>query len=477
VATQTLTLARDRAGQKPLYYAVLPDGSLLYASELPALLASGLINSSDRDAQAFDHYWTMGFTAGDRTFYRGIRRLQPGQVAVWQRQALALESYWQVKIDPVEDDGRPVESYADELLPLLEDAVRLRLLSDVPVGICLSGGIDSTLMALMISRLRADVPAYTIAFENTPNNEAQQAAAIAAYLKLPHRILNVTGDLASEFPRIAGWYGEPFGDASSIPMYFLARLIREHATVALTGDGGDELFGGYHHYRQGLQVWQPGYLEANTDWSGWRGQARRLFLRSLGVPRGFARLQRQLNPRIKKALYQPAVWSQLDPEETLRQRSQWCDDAHDPVAAMQNSDFHVYMTDDVLRKVDRMSMAHALECRSPFMDYRIIEWAARLPLRARINRAGQGKWILRQLLSRHLPAELYDRPKQGFTPPWEQWCDGAVRRQLRSDWRGLDDAWIRPDAIDGLVPERGPVSPVLSWLAYAYVQSRQAWVS
>ena len=471
---EALYLCRDRAGQKPLFYLMLPDGSLVYASEIPALLATGLVSERDRDAQAFDHYWTMGYTAGERTFYRSIRRLRPGSLACWRQGKTEIKTYWQLTFDPVEDTGKELQRYVDEFIPLLEDAVRLRLLSDVPVGICLSGGIDSSLMAVMISRLRADVPAYTIAFEGSPADEAQQAGAIARHLGIEHRVLNVSGDLAREFPAIAAWYGEPFGDASSIPMYFLSRMIRERATVALTGDGGDELFGGYHHYREGMRIWGPDHLDRADGPRGIKVAIRTAFLRRAGHVTGYERMQRHANEKIKRALYSAAALGMIDPEDTAGQRRQWLAPCLDPLAAMQNCDFHVYMTDDVHTKVDRMSMAHALECRSPFMDYRILEWAARLPARAKVSGQGAGKLVLRDLLSRFMPRDLYDRPKQGFTPPWERWCTGEFRRQLRADWLGLDDAMVNPGAVDILVPERGPVSPVLSWMAYSYVHWRKS---
>ena len=471
---RSLHLVRDRAGQKPLFYVVLPDGSLVYASELPALLATGLVARDDVDAAAVDQYWTLGYTAGERTFYRGIQRLRPGSLIRWRDGRHEKKRYWQVTFEQGEDSGRPIAAYADELSELLQDAVKLRLLADVPVGICLSSGIDSSLMAAMIARLRADVPAYTIAFEGTPADEAVQAGAIARHLGIDHHILNVSGDMARDFPAIAAWYGEPFGDASSIPMYYLSKMIREHATVALTGDGGDELFAGYHHYRDGVRLWgKASTFNAQHSTSNIQGLnaswIRSLLLGFLGVERGYVRMQRHANDRLKKRLYQPSVWAGRAEDE----RRAWLAASRDPLAAMQNCDFHVYMTDDVHTKVDRMSMAHALECRSPFMDYRIIEWAARLPSRVKLGPDGRGKLVLRELLGRFMPRELFDRPKQGFTPPWEVWCAGELRRHLRLDWNKRDDALMRRSAIDRLVPETGPVSPILSWMAFSYVEWRK----
>lgn len=465
-----LYLCRDRAGQKPLHYLTLPDGSLVYASEINALLATGLVDMERWDHQALDHYWTMGFTTGERTFYQDIRRLRPGSFIHWKGGGIQTRVYWQVNFEPDDDHVSTMGRRVDELIGLLEDAVKLRLLSDVPVGICLSGGIDSALMALMISRLRADVPAYTIAFAGTPLDEARHAAAIARHLGLEHRILDVNGELTREFPIIASWYGEPFGDASSIPMYFLSRLIREHATVALTGDGGDEVFGGYHHYREGMEIWGQGYLENIGGVGGIKPWLRSLMLRGAGVATGYERMQRHVNERLKRRFYQPHMRHHIDPIETRGQRTRWLSASRDSLAAMQNCDFHVYMTDDVHAKVDRMSMAHALECRSPFMDFRVIEWAARLPTRYKLSKKGQGKLILREVLSRFMPLELYDRPKQGFTPPWEQWCIGPLRAKLRQEWREMNDPLMMPDAIDRLVPAEGAISPVLSWMAYSYVE-------
>ncbi|HMP74399.1 MAG TPA: asparagine synthase (glutamine-hydrolyzing) [Kiritimatiellia bacterium] len=492
-------LCRDRAGQKPLFYLHLTDGSLVFASEIPALLATGLVNVQELDPVALDQYWTLGYTAGEHTFFKDIRRLRPGSMLTWRDRRAEITSYWSVTFDPV-DEGRSMGEYVDELIPLLEDSVRLRLLADVPVGICLSGGIDSALMALMISRLRADVPAYTIAFEGTPEDESRHATAIAKHLGIEHRVLNVSGDMASDFPAIAAWYGEPFGDASSIPMYFLSKMIREHATVALTGDGGDELFGGYHHYREGMRVWGEGLQVAGCrlqvgggkeieprmtrmvggmDWgrkfrvSSFKFQVsgfRDLALGWLGIERGYPLVQRHVNRKLKRKLYGKELWTELNRVGEADVRRHWLAASRDPLAAMQNCDFHVYMTDDVHTKVDRMSMAHALECRSPFMDYRIIEWAARLPARIKLAPDGRGKLVLRELLGNFMPRELYERPKQGFTPPWEKWCEGALRENLRKDWMELDDPLMRKEAIDCLVPGEGSVSPVLSWMAYSFVE-------
>lgn len=466
---RSLCLVRDRAGQKPLYYALLNDHSLVYASEIPALLASGLIDSKSLDVQAMDQYWTLGYTTGENTFYKAIRCLRPGTILRWESGRSTFKEYWRLRFVPDDSSPKNIDAYADELVPLLEDAVRVRLLSDVPVGLCLSGGIDSALIALMMSRLREEVPAYTIAFPGQAHDESQHASALARQLKLPHQVLPVSGTDGHLFRRIAEGYGEPFGDASSIPMYFLSELIRQHATVALTGDGGDELFGGYHHYRDGLRLWGRDLLseEARGPALSWREQIYRI----IGPARGFPLKQRHVNGALRRRIYGPSLLGAADHRSTLASRRKWMsgEPDRDALAAMQDCDFHTYMTDDVLRKVDRMSMAHGLECRSPFMDYRVMEFAARLPARVKMSPAGEGKLLLRHILSRFIPEDLYRRPKQGFTPPWEAWCVGAMREAARRDWRALNDPFVQTQAIDLLVPADESGSPVLSWMAYAYL--------
>jgi len=468
-ATATLSLARDRAGKKPLYYVLLADGSLLYASELSALLATGLVDQDVLDPQAFDHYWTLGYTTGERTLYGQIRRLRPGCMATWHHGQWEIGEYWRLRFEPLDDSVRSMDDYADELTGLLEDAVNIRMLSDVPVGLCLSGGVDSALMALMMSRLRTNVPAYSIAFEGGVHDESEHATALASHLGLPHQVLKVDAGMETCFPSIARWFGEPFGDMSAIPMYFLSEMIRRHATVAITGDGGDELFGGYHHYREGVRLWGKPLAERIFNRAG--VSPRDYVMGVLGADRGFPLMQRHVNGSLRCKLYGPDIQRSYRHSETLRERRQWMIGArNDALAAMQDCDFHTYMTDDVLRKVDHMSMAHGLECRSPFMDFRVMEFAAKLPFRMKLSPSGEGKVLLRHILTRHIPEHLHRRPKQGFTPPWEKWCAGAMRQKLRKDWKDMDDPYTQRDAIDWLVPESGGIVPVLSWMAYSYVQ-------
>ncbi len=471
----SMTLARDRAGQKPLYYLSLSDSSIVFASEIPALLKSGLVDVEMLDIEALDQFWTFGYTAGESTFYQDIKRLRPGCTLCWTERDVACHSYWDITFDESAAGNKSLADMTDELEALIEDAVKLRLLSDVPVALCLSGGIDSAVMAAMLSKNRSDIPAYTISFPGTPEDEASAAAAVAQHLGLDHKVLNVGEGQFAEFAAISKGVGEPFGDASMIPTWYLSRAIKEFATVAITGDAGDELFAGYTHYREALQ-WLGKVSEVGgrkSEVGGLRSEVRglmaKLLYRARGKKNGYVHYMQHSNHKLRKSIYSSAAYNSIDHTATLGTRFSAMNKAYGELAVMQQSDFNTYLTDDVLVKVDRMSMAHALECRSPFLDYRVIEYAAKLPFEAKVNEAGQGKVILRRILDRHMPRELYDRPKQGFTPPWAAWCEKGLREAMRRQWKESPPPLMNEQALDVLVPERGPLSPVLSWMAYSYM--------
>ncbi|MBU1694230.1 MAG: asparagine synthase (glutamine-hydrolyzing) [Verrucomicrobia bacterium] len=471
---QTLLLARDRLGKKPLYYAHLPDGSLLFASEIKALLASGLIDRNRLDLTGLDQFWTFGFAVGSRTAFEQIKRLEPAQCLKWSRGRIELKSYWDCPfgVDPAPD--RDLDAWADELEALLCDAIRIRLISDVPLGLFLSGGIDSSVMAALAARkLRAPVSTFSVSFPEDEYNEAPFAHRIAEHLGVPNTILSVHEDLQAYFGSIARQFDEPFGDSSAIPTYFISKRAREHVTVALTGDGGDEVFGGYETYREGLRLWG-------------NRQQRRLFRRALTLPerlwsaklkwlgprRGFIRLQSQSARKHRRMIYSDRLWRAVSPEISARDREKWFGPVlqADLLSQMQYISLKVNMVDDILVKVDRMSMANSLECRAPLLDYRVVEFASRLPYSAKITEWGQGKAVLRRLLSRYVPQELYQRPKSGFSVPWEVWCRGSLGTELRERWQRLQSPLFRPEAAEALFPADRDGSSFRQWLAFSLME-------
>ena len=253
---RTLTLARDRLGKKPLYYIQTSDGGIIFASEIQALIESGLVDRARIDTAALVQFWTYGYSTGERTIYQQIKRLPPGHYAVWRDGKLDVREYWDCPFGAEPEPGRSLDSLADELESLLLDAVRLRLVADVPVGLFLSGGIDSSLIAAVAARASGGaLKTFSIGFSHQKFNEAPYAEAVAQHLGLPHHVLTVTEALEPHFGEIARQFGEPFGDSSAVATYFVCKLAREHVTVALTGDAGDELFAGYDAYAKGLLFW------------------------------------------------------------------------------------------------------------------------------------------------------------------------------------------------------------------------------
>jgi asparagine synthase (glutamine-hydrolysing) len=470
---RTLLLARDRVGKKPLYYLHRPDGTLLFASEIKALLASGLVDRTRLDETALLQFWLYGYAIGERTIYRDIRRLRPGHFATWRDGHLAEQEYWDCPFGLEAEAARPLDDLADELDALLRDAIRLRLISDVPVGLFLSGGVDSSLIAALTARVAGPrLKSYTIGFADEAFDEAPHAAAVARHLGLENVALRVDAPKPEEIAAIARHFDEPFGDSSAVPTWQVAQLARRHVTVALTGDAGDELFAGYSSYADGLRLW------------GSRAQ-RRLFarprhglehlwdarLRLLGPRERLNAWERVASGRVRKRLFSPALLARMAELKPYHERERWYARVAgaDLLSQMQYVNLKTYLPDDILVKVDRASMAHALECRSPLLDHRIIEFASRLPYNAKIDERGGRKRLLRHLLARHVPPALFERPKQGFAVPWSRWCQGTFREDLLRRWQTLAPPGMAPGAGAWLLGDPVP-SSALAWNAFSLLQ-------
>ena len=470
---QELILARDRAGKKPLYYAHLPDGSLLFASELKALLASGTIDRERRDETALDQVWALGYTAGERTLYVQVRRLLPAHCLVWKDGRISIRPFWNCPFGQDVWQERPLEDLADELESLLADAIRIRLIADVPVGLFLSGGIDSSLVAALAAKVTGGrVQSYTIGFPDADYDEAPHAEKVAAALGIENHRRVVHEDILQHARDIARLYDEPFGDSSAIPTWIVSKLARQDMTVALTGDGGDEVFAGYDFLRQAVRIWGGGaqrraFLRPMTlpehIWE-WR-------LRLLGFRQGYSSLERRIPRRLRRELFDPAFRRRNPLEAAFADRWGWYDQVAevDWLSRIQHLMFKTWLPDDFLRKVDTASMAHSLECRCPLLDHRVVEFAARLPFSAKIAPGGRGKHLLRAILARHVPAELFERPKQGFMVPWERLCQGEMARRLREEWRARARPPFQAAAADLLFPEAGtgPAANFAAWTGFA----------
>lgn len=477
--TRALHLARDRAGEKPLYYG-WAGSTLLFASELKAMRVHPAFRA-DINRTALAAFFQRGYVPGPLSIYRGIYKLPPGSLLTLRaEQGLrgAPIPYW--SMGEVAENGvsHPFRGSANDAIEtldaLLKDAVRIRMEADVPLGAFLSGGIDSSLIvALMQAQASRPVRTFTIGFHEQRYNEAEHAKAVAQHLGTEHTELYVTPEEArAVIPRLPTLYDEPFADTSQIPTALVCALARASVTVSLSGDAGDEVFGGYRRHQLGPAIWR------SLRWipHRLRRTAARVLALSQG-PAGFAGRslnrvarrwtgKRSLSERIRQTADIIAARSPADLYQTMMTFWKQSPSAQgrlhsvgalvaDPVLGgdarhiMMCLDATGYLPDDILVKVDRASMGVSLETRIPLLDPRVIDFAWRLPPALKI-RGGEGKWLLRQLLYRYVPPALVSRPKQGFGMPIADW----LRRPLR-DWAEslLDERRLR---LGGLL-DPGPV--------------------
>ncbi len=466
-ATRTLHLVRDRLGIKPLFYVADGQG-IAFASELKSFAAADFAFPLDESSVA--SFLRFGYVPAPHTIYCGVAKVMPGEVVTCGLgQAVRRRRYWD--IDAVATEGllHPFTGAdadaIDALDVLLRDAISGNMISDVPLGAFLSGGIDSsTVAALMVAAKRGPVRTFSIGFPDFGYDESSHAKAVAAHLGTVHEELNVTAaDALAVVPRLADMYDEPFADSSQIPTFAISKMTRARVTVALSGDGGDELFAGYNRYTlAGGRLAKLARLP--------KGLRRSAVAALQAVPDGAADLMASLVPaRLRPAqpadkLKKLAEVLRLDGDAVYLRLVSQCPDpsalTHGPaehpltmrwpegargglLERMQLFDTATYLPDDILQKVDRASMAVSLEVRPPLLDHRVVEFAWRLPARMRI-RNGETKWLLRRVLDRYVPRALIERPKMGFGIPLAAWLRGPLR-----DW--AEDLLDRHEVGGGLL--------------------------
>jgi asparagine synthase (glutamine-hydrolysing) len=438
-----LLLARDRVGKKPLYY-LHDSGRLLFGSELKALLADPEVKR-ELDPEALDDYLAFGAIPAPRTAYVGIAQLPPAHYLVWEDGRIRTSEYWDLVF--AQSPPRSEATYLEEFDSLLSEAVGLRMISDVPLGAFLSGGVDSSaVVAAMAARSPRPVATTTIAFNERVFNEAAHARLVARTLGTDHREVLVVPDAADVLPKLVWHLDEPFADSSALPTYYVAAAARQRVTVALSGDGGDELFAGYA-WRYGLNIlehgvrrWLPAWLRRgllgplSAAWPKADRLPRALhwkfFLRNLSLDpeRAYFHDMSLFTPRTKAHLLSGDLRRQL----AGRDAGALFDRYFNRVRGVPHLnrilylDTKTYLANDILVKVDRMTMAHSLEVRSPFLDHKIIEFAAALPTSLKYH-GPTSKYILKRHLARVLPSSAVYRPKMGFSIPLAQW----LRRDLR----------------------------------------------
>jgi asparagine synthase (glutamine-hydrolysing) len=503
-----LILVRDRLGIKPLYYGS-SRGTLLFGSELKALAPNSAFD--DRiDLQALSLFFRLGFIPGPYSIYQGIKKLPPGcLLRVRSPDSLGPpKPYWQVPPQSPSENSSPPAQLEEELDALLRNAVKIRMAADVPLGSLLSGGVDSSLVtALMQTQSSSPVRTFSIGFDDSRFNEAHDAKEVAARLGTDHTELYVTpSEALSVIPRLSEYYDEPFADSSQIPTFLVSKMAREHVTVALTGDGGDEIWGGYDRYVWGQQVWAgmqvlPKALRSSLARNLARVSPER-WDQLLGA--GGSLVPRRLRPRLpgdkihklaalascnSPAEFHKAIaslaWkdplSILQPE--IQEPNPWPDPVDDDlVALMMHRDLCVGFPDDMLTKVDRASMAVSLEARVPLADHRLVEFASRVPSQLKIH-GREGKVLLRRVLDRYLPRATMERPKMGFAIPLADWLRGPLRswsEELLSEGRLSEGNLLQPKPIrqawqEHLSGRRGRHVELWSVLMFQQWRSTMPW--
>ncbi len=467
--SRQLLLARDRLGQKPLVYCHQP-GRLLFASQLKGLLAvPGLRRQID--PCAIDTYLTYQYVPHPLSICSGCRKLPPGHLAVWHDDRLELCPYWQP--DALEEEVRTAQQYADRVRSALTEAVASQLESEVPLGVLLSGGVDSTIVAGLMRRLGvAPLRSFTISFAEPQYDESRYARAVAAHFGTEHHEQRVEPPTADLLAQLAWHYDEPLADSSALPTWQLAQMARQHITVALSGDGGDELFAGYQRYAAvRLACWWrrlPGRLRAALGAvcrktlpagacfkSPWRRLSRLLSAIDLPAEAQYLDWVSVFNRPTRIWLYTPefaAAVADCQPEQFLWQA--WRRFVkRDPLTAAALTDLITYLPCDLMTKVDTATMAHGLECRQPFLDHRLVELAAAMPIELKW-RKWRGKHILRAAFGDLLPPVVRRRRKMGFGVPLDRWFRGELgqlARQVLLDRRSVQRGYFRPQAIAELL--------------------------
>jgi asparagine synthase (glutamine-hydrolysing) len=453
-----LLLARDRLGVKPLYYATTPNG-VIFGSEIKSILQDPSVPRTWR-ADALDAYLTLEYIPGPATIYAHVHKLPAGHVAIAERGSLQVRRYWDLEFTGDGDAGRE-EAYLQRLDELLREAVALRLISDVPLGAFLSGGIDSSTVAAYMT-LMSDAPVVTtsVGFAEQAFDELAHARLVAKHLGCQHHEVVANPDVRDILPRLAWHLDEPFADPSAVPTFYVSEAARRHVTVALSGDGGDELWAGYTRHR--VDHWETrlrGVLgPALSRAAGLVGRvlphaikgARSLAHLALPPDEAYARKQAYgiFEGDTKRGLYTAdfaAHTRDVDPFAAFRAAYAACS-SPDPLDKVLYVDVKTYLVDDILMKVDKMSMAVSLETREPLLDHRLLEFAATVPSSLKL-RGDTRKYLLRRVLHDRVPRSIVERGKQGFEPPTGEWLAGPLAE--------MTDALL----FDGRLRDRGLFSP------------------
>jgi asparagine synthase (glutamine-hydrolysing) len=451
---ETLFLARDRLGVKPLYYSLLADGTLVFGSELKSLLVHPQLGR-DIDPCAVEEYFAVGYVAEPRSIFQRTAKLPPASTLVVRRGRPFPEprQYWDVRFAP--DPRIGPEEAGEELDRRLAESIRLRMISEVPLGAFLSGGVDSSAVVATMARVSAEpVNTCSISFDDPEFDESRFARQVAERYRTRHFVDHVASDDFDLVDELARLYDEPYADSSAIPTYRVCQLARQHVTVALSGDGGDENFAGYRRYRMHLAeermraalplglrrplfgllgraypkaLWAPRVFRAKSTFESLARTQVEGYLHGVSIIREPMRSQ-MFSAAFRRSL---GGYRALD----LFERHAAQAGTDDPLSLVQYLDLKTYLVGDINTKVDRASMAHSLEVREPLMDHPLVEWLATLPRELKV-RGTEGKVLLKKAMEPHLPHEIMYRPKMGFAVPLARWFRGPLRDRVHESVLG-----------------------------------------
>ena len=443
-----LVLARDRLGIKPLYYTEKDDGTLYFASEIKALIAGRAIKP-DLNHDALADYSANRHTSGEETLFRGVKRLTPGHTLQWLDGQTRIEPYWDLSFTKSNSPLKQ-EEYVDRFSELFRESVRLHLMSDVPLGVFLSGGIDSSaITAAMTTMVSAPIKTFSVAFAEREANELNYARVVARAFKTDHHEIVITPEeFFGELPALIYQEDEPIAHPSSVPLYFVSKLARRHVKVVLTGEGSDELLAGYNKYRVTMENLRLGrhyrgivpasvrqLVKRQTEkWSGASRVLQKLHRTFLCLPAEIRDIYFNnfavYSPSMQKGLFTPATRDRMGDSDPYRASLQYIhdSDAESLLDQLLAADLKTYLH-ELLMKQDQMSMAASLESRVPFLDHKLVEFATHLPVKMKL-RGWTTKYVLRQAMHNVLPKEILRRTKMGFPVPLGSWLRGPFRHLL-----------------------------------------------
>jgi asparagine synthase (glutamine-hydrolysing) len=447
---ERLILARDRIGKKPLYYTQTPDGGLIWGSEIKAILAHPSAPAREPDFTAIHHYLSLQYAPDPWTAFKGIRKLPPASLLVYEKGRMEIRRYWDLSFLPKHTDSE--DDLAMALREKLQEAVRMRLISDVPLGVFLSGGIDSSIIAALMARMSdRKIKTFSIGFEEDTFSELPYARAVAEKYNTEHQEFIVRYQTAETMPHIIEFCDEPFADSSALPTYYLSQMTRQFVTVALNGDGGDETHAGYQRYyldylislyehiptffRKGLHALfdllpEPVNVPIERNWIA--GLKRLKQVTGISPKASILRWGSYFSQDMKWNHYTEEMKAQVGGAISDDLLAEWFDRARAESFVDQTLyvDVMNYLPGDLLVKADRMTMANSLEGRSPFLDYELMEWVARLPVSMKL-RGRRHKYLLKKTFHDLLPETILNRGKQGFGIPVGKWFRENLRLMMK----------------------------------------------